>query len=197
MNVENSSIAGYLSPTTQYPEDDTELDHIMHDLFTALASIHPTLVRPRWQNVPGNMPQINTEWIAHGVIDKRDDLIPSQWFVPDEGMHIQYSQEFDVLVSFYGDRASWLAGLTRDGLALDQNRWALTEKEIFFLSASAAKTVPVKLNERFYKKVDVTFTFRRSISRIYPVLTILSAEADIHFDAQDHEITTHVVINSQ
>lgn len=193
--VPDSSVRGYLAPTSQYPMDDTDLDHLLHDLFTGLSGIDPKLVRPRWQNVPGNMPAINTEWIAQGIVARRDDTVPSQWYDPDRGMILVRQQEFDVKVSCYGDRAGWLASLIRDGIGLDQNRFMLRRNDIGYVGMSSELTVPVLLNERWYKKIDFTLTFRRFIGRVYPVLNILSATGDIIIDAQDHEVIEHIDVH--
>lgn len=172
-----SATGGYLSPSSVALPDDQDLDRIFHDLIVGVTAIAPTLVRPRWQPEPANMPAFNTSWIAQGVTERRDDSAASQTFVDGVGMIVTRNQELDNLMSFYGAGAAALEATLRDGLSLDQNREALTALGIVLVKVGNPRNASMLINERWQKRIDVVVTFRRILTRTYPILSLTSATA--------------------
>lgn len=169
-----SATGGYLQPTSIAPMDDQALDHYFHDLFISVLGIDPTLMRPRWQVEPSNMPANGTNWVAQGVTTRRDDTVASQIFDGAQ-MIVNRNQELDNLMSFYGPGASAMQALLRDGLSLDQNREAINLIGLVLVKLGDPRNASLLVNERWQKRIDVVVTFRRLISRTYPVESLLSA----------------------
>lgn len=176
----NSSTGGYLLPTSATPLDDSALDHYFHDVFTAILGFDATLIRPRWQVDPANMPANGVNWIAQGVTNRRDDDVASQVLSVDGlSTTVSRNQELDNLVSFYGPGASGVEALLRDGLSLDQNREAMNLTGLVLVRVGEPRNASMLVNERWVKRIDCIVTFRRLISRVYSVQSLLSAQTTL------------------
>lgn len=179
----DSSTGGYLIPSGTPPLDDQALDRFFHDLFVGVTGLDPTLVRPRWQPQPGNMPGRAVNWMAQGVVAMRDDGVP--WKEFQQGTEIYTLCRNQIIVnrlSFYGPSAGATEALLRDGLGIDQNREAINAQGISLVRVGDPRVLPVLLNEQWARRIDVEVTFRRLISRTYPVLSILSGEVELETD---------------
>lgn len=174
-----SATGGYLLPTSAAPMDDQALDRYFHDLFVGVLEIDPRLMRPRWQVQPANMPANGTDWVAQGVTTRRDDTVASQIFDGTQ-MIVSRNQEMDNLLSFYGPDASATQALLRDGLSLDQNREAINLIGLVLVKVGDPRNASLLINERWQKRIDVVVTFRRLISRTYPVESLLSAAGTLN-----------------
>lgn len=187
----NSSTGGYLLPTSTAPLDDQALDRFLHDLFVGVAGIDPTLVRPRWTAEPANMPAFNTSWIAQGVTERRDDDVASQVLSADGlSTTVSRNQELDCFLSCYGSGASALQALIRDGLSLDQNREYINLQGFVLVKVGATTNTTMLINERWNKRIDCVITFRRLISRVYTVESLLSAQTTLITD-----VVTETIVN--
>lgn len=199
MNISpNSSIAGYLRPATIHDAtilEDKQLDRFLHDLFVGISGMDPTTIRPRWLATPGNLVSNGELLLAHGITKRRDDVVAHQEFRPDIGMIINRNQEFDVLCTFYGADCATYEGIIRDGLSLDQNREYINSQGIVLVAVGNPRNASEFINNNWVKRIDVEITFRRRIRRIYPVLTLLASDIDIHYDCNDHEIIQHIKID--
>jgi hypothetical protein len=144
-----------------------------------------TLVRPRWQAEPSLLPADGTAWCAIGVTDRDADTYPYVGAVPGNaaGYALQRHEDFTLLCSFYdlgyNGQADTLAALLRDGLTIPQNQEQLGSGGIFLVSDTDLTPVPVLLKQRWQYRVDLAIKMRRQIDRVYPVLTILSAQGTI------------------
>ncbi|MBC7074663.1 MAG: hypothetical protein H5T98_01045 [Syntrophomonadaceae bacterium] len=178
-----SATGGYLSPGSTAPLDDEALDRFFNGVISGVTGITSSLVRPRWQPDPPNMPARNTNWIAQGVTERKDDGVAWQEF--DESTQIFTicrNQELINLVSFYGPNASATEALLRDGLSLDQNREYMNSQGIALVRVGDPKNAAMQINEQWTKRIDVQITFRRLISRTYPVLSLLAGAVQIQTD---------------
>ena len=66
----NSATGGYLLPTgtNPYPSTLTFLQ-FMNTVMAGISGLPSALVRPRWQPNPPVQPDIDTDWLAFGVLD--------------------------------------------------------------------------------------------------------------------------------
>lgn len=177
-----SATGGFLLPSTN-TLDDQALDHLFHDLIVGVTGLDPTLVRPRWQPEPGNMPAFNTPWIAQGITDRRDDVVASQTYIEGTGLVVTRNQELDCLVSVYGSIAATIEANLRDGLSVDQNREYINSQGIVLVSVGNPRNATMLINERWQKRLDVVITFRRTISRIYAVESLVAAQIQLITDS--------------
>ena len=176
----DSSTGGYLLPTSPPPLDDALLDQFFHDLIMGVTGLGATLIRPRWQPEPGNMPAVGSTWVAQGVTNRGDDVVAWTGFNPVTGVYtIARNQELTNLVSIYGAAASATEAILRDGLSLAQNREYMNSLGFAFVKVGEARNMSLMLNERWQKRIDVELTFRRFFTREYTVLPILSATTTV------------------
>ncbi|MBZ9939139.1 hypothetical protein LB518_22775 [Mesorhizobium sp. BR1-1-16] len=179
-----SATGGYLVPSTPAPADDEALQVIFQGLVGGVTGIVGDLVRPRWQKLPPPEPSIDTSWCAIGVTDSEPDdgAAILHHSAGDGSDEMQRHETLFVIASFYGPAASQNAALLRDGLALPQNREAIRAQGIAFVEIERAVLAPSLVNQQWRRHVDVRMTFRRQVTRTYPVLNLLSAGGDIASD---------------
>lgn len=189
-----SATGGYLAPTSAAPLDDQALDRFFHDLFVGVTGLDPTLVRPRWQMDPPNMPARTVDWLAQGVTDRRDDGVASQ-ILSTDGLSttVSRNQELDNRVSCYGPNANALQALLRDGLSLDQNREGINATGLVLVRVGPPRNASSLLNEQWVQRIDCVVTFRRLLSRTYAVESLLSGSVTLYTDTG---LTETIAINS-
>lgn len=173
-----SATGGYLLPVdTALPIDDEQLEAVFQSLVVGLTAIPGALVRPRWQPVTPIQPEPSVNWCALGVTVQDNDAGPAiTHSAAGQGSDTyQRHQRIEVLCTFYGPRGKHYAQLLADGLAMPQNQEPLTPFGIRFIDAGPVRTVSTFVNQGAIRRYDVTLTFRRKITRSYPVLNLLSA----------------------
>lgn len=176
-----STAAGFLVPVSApVPYDDELLDLLQPIIVGISGYLDPSLVRPRWQApaVP-NQPDYASDWIGFGISRMRVDTFAFEGHVPTGLGHnvIERSEEHDVLVSCYGPKAQSFAAILYDGFAIEQNRAYLNAIGMDTLYVSEPVNLPALLHGAWVKRVDLTVTLRRYISRAYEVRTITDLPA--------------------
>lgn len=179
-----SATGGYLVPSTPAPADDDALQAIFQQMAAGVTGLPGNLVRPRWQPVVDAEPPIDASWCAIGVTDSApdDNAVILHHGSGDGSDEMQRHETLTVLASFYGPAASTAAARLRDGLALPQNREAIRSAGIALVETGRAVNAPDLVNKQWRRRVDVEMTFRRQVTRTYPVLNLLSAEGEIASD---------------
>lgn len=183
-SISNTAI-GDQDPNLYYPLplDDDALDHLFHDLFMGITGLDPTLIRPRWQQQPGNQPPITTTWMAQGVEARRYDTYSDETFIDGLGLVETRYQELDNLVSIYGPNMGTIEMILRCGLAIQQNLEILIPSGIVLVEVGIALNTSILINQLWQKKIDVRITFRRQIVMVYPVESVLGAEFTVTTDS--------------
>lgn len=183
-------VPGYLAPTSTPPLEGDALEDAIHDLIAGITGLDPTLVRPRWQPEPVNIPAAATAWVAFGFAHRETSEFPE---VDHDGADnagngsdtIHQHETLVVLASFYdlgaGGQADKYLALLRDGLFIAQNREALFDAGgILLISVGGAQPAPTLEKERWLYQVDLAFTVRRQIDRTYGVPNIESANITLN-----------------
>lgn len=183
-----SATGGVLVPDPAGPEplEGQALNRFLQQWISGVCTLDGTLVRPRYQAEPPDIPDAAVAWAAVGYGERRADMFPA--IVHRDGYdQLQRHQEMDVLCSFYdlgtNGLADFYAGLLRDGLSIPQNLELLTLNGFALVSADDTETVPSLLKSRWLYRVDITLTLRREILRNYPVLNLSEAVASVETDA--------------
>lgn len=176
----DSSTGGYLVPSVDANLDDVQLNRTIQAFLVGLTGLQGNLVRPMYQGEPPTHPKIDVNWIAFFIADRRPDTYSTQQFIDDLIMKVTRAEEFDVAVSFYGPNATNYSNDVRDGSQLTQNRDVLTALNIGFVHATMAVNAAYLNNQVYAQRVDTTLVFRRTVSRTYPIRSLLHAEAGIH-----------------
>lgn len=140
------------------------------------------LVRPRWQQVPGNLPDVNTDWVAFGVTRRTSEAFPAILLGETaDGNDYFYTNELvELMASFYGPNAEFYADQARDGMKIPQNQEYLLTGGWGWVGAEEITTLPSLINQRWYYRVDLPFRLRRQIARVYPVLPLVEADVRLN-----------------
>jgi hypothetical protein len=200
----DSSVAGFLQPgdlpeftfddpadgfdvgrwPTLPPTEGQDLDAFMQQVVAGVSGLAGTLIRPRWQPEPPNLPDMPATWAAAGITAYRPEGYPVDAHDSEgEGRDdLAQHEEFDLLCSFYGSAAGAAAGRWRHGIYVAQNRELLRHFAIGLVIVSGPTVVPSLIRERWLYRMDVTATFRRQVRLVYPVLNLLSAPVTVVTD---------------
>lgn len=178
-----SATGGALLPAAApAPLEGQALDRFLQQWVVGILGVDGSLVRPRWQAEPSNIPTEFTAWVAMGVTRRPSDTYPYVKHSSD-GDHLQRHEDLHILFSFYDTgvdgKADTLGALLRDGLSIPQNLELLTENNMGFVSCGEQVPAPVLLNERWLYRFDMEVVVRREVERIYPVGDIESASGTI------------------
>lgn len=192
--LNDSTTGGPLLPDSAGPRplEGQALNQFLQSWFVGLIGIDPTLVRPRWQPEPANIPDAGDYWAAFGITKRTADSYVSWIHDPDadDGLGADIMQRHEtlaLLVSFYdlgvNGQADYFVSLFMDGLQVPQNRELLDLNAFGLVEASEPTVVPVLLKERWLYRVDIALALRRRITRQYPVRSLLSATGTIVTDS--------------
>ncbi|WP_427183531.1 LIC_12616 family protein [Bordetella bronchialis] len=180
-----SATGGYLIPTTPAPAADLDLDLVFQAYVRGITGLSGAMVRPRWQPTVPQTPGPEVDWCAVGVTPRtRSQDYPAIQHDPagDGQDLLTRHQELDVLVTFYGPNGMRYGDMLRDGAYLPQNSEVINALGIALVEVLDAFAVPELVNQRWQRRYDVPMKFRRVIRRTYPVLNLLSAEAEVQSD---------------
>jgi hypothetical protein len=193
----DSSTGGYLTPSvTPAPLQGDSLNTFIQPIIVGITGLPGAMVRPAFQTEPPDAPDGGTAWAAFRYTGRKTDTYPYVGHNADGSDTLRRHEEIDILVSFYDLGSSGLAdqyaALLRDGLAIPQNLEVLKQTGMGFVSCGDLTTVPVIIKQRWLYRVDLPFTIRREIVRVYPVLNVLTATATVTTDSGISEtIITH------
>jgi hypothetical protein len=150
-------------------------------------------VRPRWQAETPKQPEASVDWCAIGVMVTAPDAGPALAHSSagnGETLSARH-EEIVLLASFYGPHGQMFAGLLRDGISIPQNVETLAVHDIGFVECGPIRSMPELVNQKWLRRRDVSLTFRRKVTRNYPILNVLAA--DVHlFDDTHIDETIHV-----
>lgn len=189
-----SATGGYIVPSASFNDSaDADFDAVLAALAVGVTGLASNLVRPRWQPVAPPQPEADVDWCAIGVIDEAGDAtiasshfstVPSSASPPDptgDGYTTTYERvEQTVLATFYGPNCWKNANLFRVGLSIPQNRESLQLQDV------ELREVPKRIQPLFetissttYRRCDVEFILRRTITRNWPIENIQEVQGTI------------------
>ena len=187
----DSSAPGYLQPREPpYPDQQIQpgvpLENFLQQWVAGVAYIEETLVRPRWQLIPPNLPDVGADWCAVGITSTRPvGIYPAMWpwIFPDHGL-VQYQrhEEFELLVTFYGPQAEIYSSNLHDGACVWQNYSVLNQVGVKLVEVHESRRIPELVKNQWLNRVDKEITFRRIIRKNYPVLTLLGVRGYVQAD---------------
>lgn len=184
-----SATGGALLPsTTPAPLEGAALQNFLHDWFVALSGLDNTMVRPRWQAEPVNIPQATDSWLAFGITRYESDTFASeQHFASGSGYNeIRRHEVLNILLSFYGPSADSYAAILRDGMQVAQNREVLTLNAMGLVESGEVVAVPELVKDKWYYRADLTVRIRRQIVRQYAVQNLLTGHVGLD---NEHYVT--------
>lgn len=187
----SSATGGALLPSgSPAPLEGDALDDFLQAWLVSLTGIAPTLVRPRWQPTPANIPAFGTDWVAFGVSNfDRETFAAEQHIGTGQGYNeVRAHEELTCLASFYGPNSANYAAMFRDNMQVAQNREVLTLNGMGLVSSGNIIPMPEVVKERWLKRFDLNVVIRRIVVRDYPVLNILTAQLSLN-----NELYTEVI----
>ena len=178
----NSSVAGTLQPAEPPPANGQiaageTLEDYLQQWVAATAYLEETLVRPRWQLIPANIPDVGTNWAASGIADRRPigPYRATIWYPEQALEESQRHEEFELLVSFYGPQAEDYASLLHDNALVWQNRSELWRVGLKLVELHDSRRAPELVKNQWLNRVDKEITFRRIIRRFYKIFPLVGA----------------------
>ncbi len=178
----DSSTGGYLLPTDALaPLEDAALDDLFQQLVVGITGLPGAMVRPRWQPVVQKQPEPATDWCAIGITACTPTQYPAITHDGTGDGQDQFVEHetLEVMASFYGPNAGALSKQLRHGLYIPQNRETLTPAGVALMSIDRSTAAPALINEQWVRRFDLVMSFRRKVSRTYPVLNLASAPIEI------------------
>ena len=156
---------------------DVDLDAVFQKAIVGITGLEGKYVRPRWQPSPPKQPAADVNWCAIGVTQQVQD---ANAYIDHIGFGEGYDnlirhEEIELMCTFYGTRAQRYASIARDGFNILQNIEELKKSNIVFVDAGDIRAVPELFNQQWIRRYDLTFRFRRQITRSYDTLNLLSA----------------------
>lgn len=197
----DSASGGFLAPSTDAPPQELDLDEVFQQAVAGITGLPGVMVRPRVQ--PNNpltgqpvtpIPNADTDWCAVSVTATVPDGGARGSLVHNgdgDGTSTLRRQEMlRVLASFYGPHSHGYATLLRDGLTIGQNTETLFFAGIRFVDATGITAIPDLVNGASRRRQDITFRFRRSIVRTYPIRNLVEADGTFHTETHDQNWST-------
>lgn len=167
------------------PEAGQALDDLFQQMVAGICQLDGTLVRPRWQAEPPDLPDFGTDWAAVGITARRP-IGPWSAVQHDSRGNgrdwLQRHEYVDLLATFYGPNADANAGQLQDGLMIAQNREFLYLNHLGFTEVTSITRLPELIKNRWTERFDVRLIFSRIVIRLYPVRSLVSAAGSIATD---------------
>jgi hypothetical protein len=176
------------APTATHapPLEDKALEDFLHDVVAGITGLgRDTLVRPRWQAEPPNLPARNVDWVGFGIPDRKRDTYrrrPARPRQPRRARRRRPDPSRGTAPALHllrpnvpGERDP-----ARRRPLIAQNREAAWARRASSWSRPASPPRRRDHQERqWYQRCDLDVWLRREIRREYPVLNLLSAGGEI------------------
>lgn len=164
--------------STPAPLYDDALDDLLHDNIVNITGITADLVRPRYQPEPATHPDATTNWVAFGIATYDSDVFAYQGHDPagNGGLGTNSVERDEMIVvnlSFYGPNNLGYMAQYREGIQVESNRWDINAQNMNLVEVGQVVNLPALLKDRWVKRLDTKVTFRRRVSRVYNVPSLI------------------------
>jgi hypothetical protein len=177
--LDQTFVLGQSTLTLANSLDDDDLFDFFHVLIVGLTALPGDVVLPRWQPEPPNIPSAAPNWCGFGIDSYEADLFPAEVMRADGTFEMHLHEKFSVLFSFYGANAGAYARMIRDGIKLSQNYEVLQMNNMGIVEGGEVRMIPSLLKERWLRRADVAFTFKRQVVRGFPVVPMTGVSVSI------------------
>lgn len=185
----SSATGGYLLPTNPIL-DGQALKDFIHDFLVGLTAIDNTLVRPAFQRNPIPAPDIDIDWLAFNISERRITNVSGLFYIGETLSQLIY-EDLDVVCYFYGTDSTLNASIARDAVRIGQNREVLFLNGFGLRGTSDIRYMPEFINEQFHDRCDVTITLTREIVKNYEILSVESAEGSLAAETNSGQAITN------
>jgi len=198
--MSTSATGGYLIPIATNAIEDESLRVFFQQIVSGITGINGTMVRPRWQVEPPNMPSFGTDWASIGVVKRQRDVNAYVKHVSRNDTNgnnigtdfVHRTEVLDILCSFYGPNCESKSELLAMGLEVDQNREIMQQLGYGLICVEDAVMLADLQNDRWLTRIDLPFQMRRAQLYQYPVLDIIAAQGTIVEDIGGVNVTIQV-----
>lgn len=171
----------YILPSATLPVPrGLSLTQFLQTVFVGITGLPGNMVRPKWQVEPPKEPDLTVNFMSMGIgvaVPDANGYVD----VDENGATVtQRHETLEIGCDLFGPSAMEIAGLIRDGFQIPNNLEGLRTANMGFVETSTARHVPDLVGERFIDRVVMSVFVRREIQRVYPILTILSANGTIY-----------------
>jgi hypothetical protein len=170
-------------------EDDVLVD-VIQETVVGITGLLPTLVRPSAQPNPPLLPDFSVNWVALLINTSDADAFAFIRQVNETDIELERDQEINLLASFYGPNSQRVCGIFKDGLQIEQNRFALGREGIKLVNTARERHLPSLVKEVYQQRYDLPVLLRRRIRRVYKSASINSAGIGLD---NEHYITPIIV----
>lgn len=169
--------APLLPANTPAPLEGQALLDFFQGWFQGLTALPGSMIRPRWQPEPANLPSVTTDWMAFGITYRDSDTFVVELHFPSGSGYneLRRHEVLTISVSFYGPNADNYSHLLRDGMQVSQNRELLTLNSMGLVETGSVTPMPELIKDKWYYRLDMNIKVRRQIVRQYAVSSLLSA----------------------
>lgn len=185
----DSTAVGFLASSAANTYDD-ELEDQLQETIVGITGIAGSLVRPRWQPEPSQLPSFTSDWVAFGITSYQRDTF-AYTNQASSSTTVERDEVLTVMHSFYGPNCDSMCSRFSDGLQVPQNRDALMAVGIAVVEVRDPNHLPALLKEKWVRRTDVQIIYRRRTSRTYPVLSLLSAQGSVNAERYSNLLTVN------
>lgn len=157
------------------PLEDPVLTDAIQATVAGVTGLAGQWVRPRWQPEPPNQPDFSVNWAAVGITGFDDELYTYEKQIDEATRQLERSQDLTMLVSFYGPLANRYAGIFKDGIMIEANRFALGAVGLKLKEVQRSRNLPALVKEKYLNRIDVPVILSRRIIRTYKLNSINQA----------------------
>jgi hypothetical protein len=189
----------FLTPTNVDGEiNDALLQDQLQAVVVGLTGMDGTLVFPRSQQNPPDMPDLDITWAAIGISKKSrwtfafSNHYPSQVGNQPSTSRVIREEDLWALASFFGPTADAMSETFSMGFQLAQNRQAMQQLGLSFIEAMDVIPRPDMTNEQNRLAYDIEFRLRRRQSYTYVVNEFISVGVVITLDDPTQSFTVTV-----
>lgn len=196
--MSTSATGGYLPPTSTGGDlNDQALRRFLQQIVVNVTGLDGTMVRPRWQAEPPNIPDPAVDWCAIGPGQRERDPYPYlQEQADGSGAKVVRNRVMEILCTFYGPNAEQNTEYLAQGLAVPQNR-ELMQLAGFNVVAPPRDSMarPIQIKQRWYYAVDMGFRVRQQMQYTFAVLDVTGVQGELIADDQGRITTKTITVN--
>lgn len=173
--MKNASISdNYLNVVNDNNRYDDDLNLLINEWVKCITGLPEHLIRPLWQPDAPVIPDFEVNWCAFGVNSIADEEPCFELY--DESSIFRQNEEVTLLIRFYGQQSQQIATTFRLSILHPQNNYQLNKLGFTLLGVSSLIAFPEFINEKWYRRHDLTIELRRRTQRTYNVKSLLQHE---------------------
>lgn len=170
----DSTTAGYLTPTGPPPLYDEELEREISRWIRAVSGLPAKMVFPRMTDPQTQIPQNGTTWCGFSISDFNQDAYPAL-IAGGESSQQWDHESLNILCCFYGPAGQQTATRFRAGIFISQNNDELKRLGLTLWQCGKMYNVPELINNQWVRRYDITVILRRKVIREYGIKSLTSA----------------------